>query len=357
MIILGLLLAAATAASPEVVVSVKPDAPWLEPGRRGLQLNFDLVVENKGTEKLRIDDVQVDVLDDGGRLVSMRMVGTNGPSPSIQTVPNREVAPGDWVMVFNPFVDWDEDVLPNRMRYTFTLHPAAEQRGGREVKATVEVKPRLWAGATKLMPPVKGRVLVWDGHDALSHHRRWDLGHPMLRSIGMKNNPSRYAYDLSVIDESGAMHKGDGKEPEDWFGFGTGIVAPGAGTVVAVRNEAPDRGPDKVDWKKVPQQPDLTWGNHVVIDHGQGEWSALMHLQQGSVTVKVGDKVTPGQPIAKMGFSGDAFTVHLHYQLQSGPGFDVEGLPSVFHGFKRVLGARTVPVERGTIDSGDVYQH
>jgi hypothetical protein len=354
--ILGLILAAATAASPEVMVSVRPDGPWLEPGRRGLQLNFDLVVENKGAEKLRIDDIQVDVLDDAGRLVSMRMVGTNGPAPSIETISHREVPPGDWVLVFNPFVDWDADVLPNRMRYTLTLHPAAQPRGGREVKAVVELNPRTWEGRTKLVPPVPGRVLVWDGHDALSHHRRWDNGHPMLRSLGMKNNPSRYAYDLSVVDEKGAMYKGEGKEPEDWFGFGTDIVAPGAGTVVAVRNDATDRGPDKVDFDKIGQQPTLLWGNHVVIDHGHGEWSALLHLQQGSVAVKVGDQVALGQKIAKMGFSGDAFTVHLHYQLQSGPGFDVDGLPSVFHDFKRVLGARTVPVEHGTIDSGDVYQ-
>ncbi|PTL82866.1 hypothetical protein DAT35_18020 [Vitiosangium sp. GDMCC 1.1324] len=37
-------------------------------------------------------------------------------------------------------------------------------------------------------------------------------------------------------------------------------------------------------------------GNVVVIDHGGGEYSLLAHMQQGSVTVKAGDKVRAGQP-------------------------------------------------------------
>ena len=57
----------------------------------------------------------------------------------------------------------------------------------------------------------------------------------------------------------------------------------------------------------------------MIIDHGNSEYSVMMHMQPGSVTVKVGDRVATGQVIGRLGNSGDAFGPHLHYQLQSGP--------------------------------------
>jgi murein DD-endopeptidase MepM/ murein hydrolase activator NlpD len=152
------------------------------------------------------------------------------------------------------------------------------------------------------------------------------------------------------------MFKGSGEQPEDWLGFGATIAAPGDGTVVEVATDATDHGPSKVDWDKVPGNLKLLWGNYVLIDHGHGVVSGLFHLKQNSVSVKIGDAVKRGQPIAQMGFSGDAFTVHTHYQLQQGPAFDTDGLPSRFSGYKRVIGSKVVPVAAGSIDTGDVVE-
>ena len=60
-------------------------------------------------------------------------------------------------------------------------------------------------------------------------------------------------------------------------------------------------------------------GNCAIIDHGNSEYSVMMHMQPGSVTVKAGDRVLKGQVVGRLGNSGDAFGPHLHYQLQSGP--------------------------------------
>jgi murein DD-endopeptidase MepM/ murein hydrolase activator NlpD len=60
-------------------------------------------------------------------------------------------------------------------------------------------------------------------------------------------------------------------------------------------------------------------GNCVIVDRGNSEYSVTMHMQPGSVAVKVGDRVAAGQVIGRLGNSGDAFGPHLHYQLQSGP--------------------------------------
>jgi len=57
-----------------------------------------------------------------------------------------------------------------------------------------------------------------------------------------------------------------------------------------------------------------------------------------------------------MGFSGDAITVHVHYRLQSGTELDVEGLPSIFSRYRRVLGSRVAPVSKGVIDTGDIVE-
>ena len=96
-------------------------------------------------------------------------------------------------------------------------------------------------------------------------------------------------------------------------------------------------------------------GNYVVIDHGSGEFSYLAHMKKGSVSVKAGDRVSAGQKIGEMGMSGDAFLVHLHYQLQS-DGHLGEGLPSAFDGLKLFRGSRWEKLREGRIDTGDVVE-
>jgi murein DD-endopeptidase MepM/ murein hydrolase activator NlpD len=69
----------------------------------------------------------------------------------------------------------------------------------------------------------------------------------------------------------------------------------------------------------------------VIIDHGNSEYSVMMHMQPCSVTFTVGDRVAAGQVIGRLGNSGDATGPHLHYQLQSGPLlFQSQSLPVRF---------------------------
>ena len=57
-------------------------------------------------------------------------------------------------------------------------------------------------------------------------------------------------------------------------------------------------------------------GNYVFIDHGNGVATLYQHLQ--NATVKVGDKVTAGQVIAKSGSSGIGTGPHLHLEVHVG---------------------------------------
>jgi hypothetical protein len=55
-------------------------------------------------------------------------------------------------------------------------------------------------------------------------------------------------------------------------------------------------------------------GNLVLVDHGMGLSSALMHLSR--IDVKLGERVRRGQPIGAVGRSGRATGPHLHWGLR-----------------------------------------
>lgn len=58
------------------------------------------------------------------------------------------------------------------------------------------------------------------------------------------------------------------------------------------------------------------YGNFVIIDHGKGISSCYAHMQDGSMTVSVGDKVLQGQPIGKVGSTGYSTGPHLHFEIR-----------------------------------------
>lgn len=155
----------------------------------------------------------------------------------------------------------------------------------------------------------------------------------------------RFAYDLLIL-EDGSTHTGDGKRNEDYHCFGKRLVAPGDGTVVAAANDVPDNVPGEMD-------PANALGNHVIIDHGNGEFSFLAHFQEGSVQVQVGDEVSAGDFLGLAGNSGNTSEPHLHYHLQTTPDFNAgEGLPSQFLNYV----ADGEPVERGEPVKGQVIR-
>lgn len=136
----------------------------------------------------------------------------------------------------------------------------------------------------------------------------------------------RFAYDLLVVNEHGSR-RGDGRTNEDFLCFGTPILAPGAGRVIQVVNDIADNLPGQMN-------PEQVIGNNVVIDHGNGEFSLLAHLRQGSVRVRPGDAVVAGERIGDCGNSGNSSEPHLHYQLQDGPEFGTSaGLPAQFSNY------------------------
>jgi len=153
----------------------------------------------------------------------------------------------------------------------------------------------------------------------------------------------RFALDLVVVRD-GSTHAGDGAANEDYYCWGQPVLAPGDGVVVA----AVDGEPDNVPGRFGDERP---LGNHVIIDHGTGEYSFLAHLREGSVRVRAGQRVAAGEQVGECGNSGRSSEPHLHFHLQDSPEFGMgEGMPAQF---QRYL-ADGVPVARGEPVRGQV---
>lgn len=88
---------------------------------------------------------------------------------------------------------------------------------------------------------------------------------------------------------------------------GQQIVAAEAGTVISLADGYGNT------WKKLPK----TYGNYVIIDHGDSMFTVYGHLAKG-LSVKRGQKVKKGDVIGRMGNSGYSNGQHLHFEIRKG---------------------------------------
>lgn len=162
--------------------------------------------------------------------------------------------------------------------------------------------------------PFEGALhVLWGG-------RTWELN----RHASVSDQ--RFALDL-LVWKGGGTSTGDGRRNEQYHCFGRWVVAPAAGTVVRVTQGVIDNAPGSVN-------PRELYGNHLVLDHGDGEYSLLAHLMAKSIRVREGDVVKAGHRLARVGNSGTSTEPHLHYQLMDAPEWkEAHGLPAKFWGY------------------------
>jgi hypothetical protein len=202
------------------------------------------------------------------------------------------------------------------VRYRLTL-----TRGGVPFAAVLEIPLERYDSKTALSCPVKGPFMIVGGHDANEPHAGgWSQQH---------------AYDIMVLGPTFGFARNEGRRNDDYFGWSQPVLAPADGVVVFARNDVPDQPrPGVVDAKlyETLQDPrSASTGNTVLIDHGHDEYSALSHLQKGSVRAEAGQRVRGGDQIGSLGSSGSSELPHLHYQLMAGRDlFRSDGLPARF---------------------------
>lgn len=90
-------------------------------------------------------------------------------------------------------------------------------------------------------------------------------------------------------------------------GEGVAVVAAAPGTVLRTRDGMAD------DRLMRGVTDDNACGNAVILAHADGWETYYCHLKNGSVVVKPGDLVQPGDPLGRVGLSGQTTHPHLHF--------------------------------------------
>jgi hypothetical protein len=94
---------------------------------------------------------------------------------------------------------------------------------------------------------------------------------------------------------------------------GLNVLAAADGRVARLRDGVVDISARDPAAPKVANQE---CGNGVVLDHGDGWETQYCHMARGSVRVKAGDMVKAGDPLGRVGLSGQTEYPHLHLTVR-----------------------------------------
>jgi murein DD-endopeptidase MepM/ murein hydrolase activator NlpD len=229
---------------------------------------------------------------------------------------------------------------PDHVRLT-----ALATQNGKRLEASHELRVIRHHTVNEYIFPMIGRWYVNAASSFQSHHR-WRPAH-------------EFALDLAQIGAGGSSFQGSGTKHTDYYAFGQDVVAVADGVVVHVNSSAPETdlphpGEDadafaervlRPMWEKDPSG-ELAGGNAIIIRHANNEFSFYFHLEAGSVKVKLGERVTRGQVIAKVGMSGDGRQPHLHFQIgTSADPLTSQAIPIVFSNVRPVGFTSTIDTE------------
>lgn len=165
--------------------------------------------------------------------------------------------------------------------------------------------------------PVSGTWLVYNGGITPDSSHSWGV------------LTQRYAYDLVKADEGYRRHSGTGTKVTDYYCYGEPVYAVATGEVVKVVSNI--RTSPLVGFGLADFLATNLIGNHLIIKHGEREFSFYAHLMPGSIGVSIGEQVSAGQVIGRCGHSGHSSEPHLHFHMQDRKNFFFAmGLPVRF---------------------------
>jgi murein DD-endopeptidase MepM/ murein hydrolase activator NlpD len=314
--------------APLVITTIGPD-PIPVTGTDGkVHVAYELSVLNSGPRPATI--TKVETLADGPEGATVATVGQQELVERTILIPNLLPGPVTEIPAGRTAVLVLDDAYDSA-----ALVPAAVTHRLNVTlgKALPEYQPTLSArypdsvtqvgGAVRtnaMSPIVIGPPLAGDDWVAgnaccvVSSHRGAVMG------VGGRLNASeRYAIDWLRVDPATnppATHRGDGTRNEDYFAYGAPLLAVADGTIVAVVSDNKEATPQVV----TPNQAfEELGGNYVIVDIGDGNFAFYAHMIPGSASVKVGDKVTLGQVIGRLGNSGNTTEAHLHFHVTRAP--------------------------------------
>lgn len=177
-----------------------------------------------------------------------------------------------------------------------------------------------------LKPPVKAeRWLIVNAPHNHSAHRR-----AIFDIDGKLCIAQRFAVDMVKVSDGLKSFKTDGKTNEDYYCYGEPILAVSDGKIIKVVDDIKENKPG-LESRAVEMNLTTIAGNYVVLQISKNVYVAYAHLIPGTIRVKEGDTVKPGDTIGRIGNSGNSTEPHLHLQVMNDPDFfRSEGIPFGF---------------------------
>lgn len=325
--------------------------PLDETGRSHSLLLQNLTVVNQGKTPLRVTALHIDLLANG-TVVETRTLdraqverwGSNaeGVQALVDQAPWQvcgEALVPSGVRLGGPVLKTGQALLIFRQQFAMdgprdTLRVRVEaERNGTPVQLAASMPVRTGFSKTQFRFPMNGVAYVgW----APSMHS----GHRFMPA-------QEFALDIARTGPGGLTYSGDGQKFADYFAYGDDILAAADGRVVLAVDGEPEfeevmqrPGESAEDYAKrhrigqaqrAARGLNGVAGNHVMLDHGNGEYSFYAHMKPGSVKVKAGDVVKAGQVLGELGSSGNSTEPHLHFHVCDGPDpLNCAGIPVLF---------------------------
>ena len=156
-------------------------------------------------------------------------------------------------------------------------------------------------------------------------------GNDLLINHHHEVNAQKYAIDIVKLNRWGVRCNALFAPDLDHYNiFGTTVYGPCEGRIIRLVNEHDDLPINTMD-------EDHLAGNHIAIQIGDSNRIVVLaHLMKNTFLVKEGDLVVRGQPLAKVGNSGNTSEPHLHMHVVETTSddllFDEPGVPMKFNG-------------------------
>ncbi|HYO03405.1 MAG TPA: M23 family metallopeptidase [Mycobacterium sp.] len=313
--------------APLVITTIAPD-PIPVTGTDGkLHVAYELEVLNAGPRPATI--TQIETLADGPEGAVVTTIGQQETVKRTVLIPNllpglvTEIPAGRTaVLVLDDVYDTRANV-PAEFTHRITATLGAALPEYQPVSARYPDSVTQVGGAVRTSsasPIVIGPPLAGDDWVAanaccvVTSHRG-----AMMGVGGRMNGSERFAIDWLRVDPAknpSTTHTGDGTRNEDYLAYDAPLLAVADGTIVAVVSDEREATPQVVTPDQAFEQ---LGGNRIIIDVGDGNFAFYAHMIPGSASVKVGDKVTRGQVIGRLGNSGNTTEAHLHFHVSRGP--------------------------------------
>ncbi|SOC43942.1 M23 family metallopeptidase [Salinicoccus kekensis] len=148
------------------------------------------------------------------------------------------------------------------------------------------------------MPIEEQWTVIWGGkNEFLNYH--------------YLHEPQRYAYDLVIMNDECTFENNSIKN-ENFYAFNKNIISPAEGKVREIVNDIHDNIPGEMN----ETDP---FGNYVIIEHAENEYSLIAHFKQFTIIVKEGEYIEKGQQLGLCGNSGNSSEPHIHFQVMDSP--------------------------------------